>query len=159
MSRKEYRTLTEGVDMPTMICWGRGYGENSNPMDMSVVDRFNSLVERNDPYTGQINPVMSMVNRFSANNASKYSVDPDPELDKYVDTLIIGDMGPEAFTVNGQNPYRLLEKIQAGEEVDLGPINHGVGIRPQQPAIVPNEETQVDPGFTETFDDIFNLGV
>lgn len=158
MSRREYRTLTEGVDMPTMICWGRGYGENSNPMDMSVVDRFNRLVERNDPYTGQINPVMSRVNQFNANNASKFSVDTEPELDKYVDTVFIDDMGPESFTVNGQNPYRLLEKIRSGDEVDLGPV-HGVGIRPQQPAVLPNETTQAEPGFEETFDDIFNLGV
>lgn len=158
-SFRHKRPIHEGVELPNIMCWGRGYGETSNAMDMSVIDRFNNMVAKNDPYTGQANVVMNTVNRFTANNAGKYSADPNPELDAYVDTLFLGDMGPEAFTVNGENPYRLLEKINAGENVDLG-ISHGVGIRPQQApvtALTVQETPDSNPGYAEAFDDIFHL--
>ena len=148
------KALNEGVELPTMICFGRGYGENSNPMDTSVIARFNSMAARNDPYTGQINPVLSRTQQFEFNNASKYKADPNPELDKYVDTVFLGDMGPEAFTVNGENPYRVLDKIRAGEDVDLGPVSHGVAARPNLPAVV-KETPAEEPGYVETFDSIF----
>ena len=150
------RPLNEGVELPSIMCWGRGYGETNNAMDMSVIDRFNNMVARNDPYTGRANVVMNTVNKFRANNAGKYSSDPNPELDAYVDTLFLGDMGPEAFTVNGENPYRVLEKIKAGENVDLG-ISHGVGIRPQQSPVTVQETPDENPGYAEAFDDIFHL--
>ncbi len=150
------KPLTEGVELPNMICWGRGYGEGTNPMDTSVISRFNSLVARNDPYTGSINPVLSRIQQFNANNASKYTVDPEPELDKYVDTVFIDDLGPEAFTVNGENPYRVLDKIRAGEDFDI-PVRHGVAVKPSLPSVV--KETPVEePGFVETFDEIFSPG-
>lgn len=158
-SFRSRKPINEGVELPSIMCWGRGYGETSNAMDMSVIDRFNNMVAKNDPYTGQANVVMNTVNRFTANNANKYTADPNPELDAYVDTLFLGDMGPEAFTVNGENPYRLLEKINAGENVDLG-LSHGVGIRPQQSPVVAAAEQEtpdVNPGYAEAFDDIFHL--
>lgn len=152
----EKKPLHEGVELPTMICWGRGYGEGSNPMDTSVISRYNNLVARNDPYTGQVNPVLSRLQQFEANNASKYTVDPDPELDKYVDTLFIEDMGPEAFTVNGENPYRVLDKIRAGEEVDI-PVRHGVAARPTLPDVT-KETPAAEPGYVESFNDLFSPG-
>jgi hypothetical protein len=154
---EERKPLHEGVDLPNMICFGRGYGENSNPMDTSVISRFNNLVARNDPYTGQINPVLSRTQQFEYNNASKYKPDPNPELDKYVDTVFLGDMGPEAFTVNGENPYRVLDKIRAGEEVDLGPVAHGIAARPNLPDVV-KETPSEEPDYVETFDSIFTPG-
>ena len=150
------RPINEGVELPSIMCWGRGYGETNDAMDMSVIDRFNNMVARNDPYTGRANSVMNTVNNFAAKNASKYSADPNPELDAYVDTLFLGDMGPEAFTVNGENPYRVLEKIRAGEDVDLG-MSHGVGIRPQQSPVTVQETPDENPGYAEAFDDIFHL--
>lgn len=151
------KPIMEGSDaIPTMICWGRGYGENTNAMDTSVINRFNNLVARNDPYTGMANPVLSRIQQFNDNNASKYSVDPDPELDKYVDTVFVDDMGPEAFTINGENPYRVLDKIRAGEDVNLNQV-HGTAVIPRQQDIV-KEETQEEPGYVESFDEIFSLG-
>lgn len=147
------RPLHEGVELPNMICFGRGYGENSNPMDTSVIARFNSLAARNDPYTGGINPVLARTQQYEYNNASRYSVDPDPELDKYVDTVFVDDMGPEAFTINGENPYRVLDKIRAGEDVNI-PVSHGVAVRPSLPAVVKDEPAE-DPGFVDTFDSLF----
>lgn len=148
------KPLTEGVELPNMICWGRGYGENSNPMDTSVIARFNSLAARNDPYTGGINPVLARTQQFEFNNASKYSVDPNPELDKYVDTVFVDDMGPEAFTVNGENPYRVLDKIRAGEEVNI-PVSHGVAVKPSLPSLT-SEPPKEDPGYVDTFDSLFS---
>ena len=147
------RPLNEGVELPNMICFGRGYGENSNPMDTSVIARFNSLAARNDPYTGGINPVLARTQQFEYNNASRYSVDPDPELDKYVDTVFVDDMGPEAFTVNGENPYRVLDKIRAGEDVNI-PVSHGVAVKPSLPALT-SEPPKEDTGYVETFSELF----
>lgn len=151
------KPLTEGVDIPSMICFGRGYGETNNAMDTSVISRFNSLVTRNDPYTGRINPVLARLQQFDANNASKYTVDKDPELDKYVDTVFVDDMGPEAFKINGENPYRLLEKIRAGEDVDLGPV-HGTAVSPRMPDVTNETTPATEPGYVEAFDEIFSLG-
>jgi hypothetical protein len=156
-SETRSKTLTEGVEAPSLMCWGRGYGEHSNPMDTSVISRFNSLVTRNDPYTGNLNPVLARIQEFDNRNASKYSVDPNPELDKYVDTVFVGDMGPEAFTINGENPYRVLDKIRAGEDVDLGPV-HGTAVMPRQMDVSTENTPDVDPGYVETFDEIFSLG-
>lgn len=152
-SVSENRPLTEGVDLPNMICFGRGYGENSNPMDTSVIARFNSMAAMNDPYTGKMNPVLSMTQQFSAKNAGRFTADPNPELDKYVDTVFIGDMGPEAFTINGENPYRVLDKIKSGEEVDI-PVPHGVSARPRMPDVTADTPS-ADPGYVETFSELF----
>ena len=92
--------LHEAADAPSMICWGRGYGETGT--GGNAVDEFNDRMMMRDPYTGRTNPIMARLHQFAENNASKYSVDTEPELDKYVDTLFLGDMGPEAFTVNGE---------------------------------------------------------
>jgi len=151
------KVLTESADAPSLMCWGRGYGENQGGMSMDVVDSFNSRVTRNDPYTGGLNPVLQRVNQFTANNASKFTVDNEPELDKYVDTVFVDDMGPEAFTINGQNPYRMLEKIRDGEEIDIPSHGHGVAVTPSQvePTAVTEEP---EDEFVNAFDTIFKVG-
>ena len=111
------KPLHEGIDAPGVLLFGRGYGETPSIGSVDATTRFNQMATMSDPYSGGINPVMARVANFSRQNAPRYSVDPNPELDAFVDTLFVTDMGPEAFTINGENPYRLLEKIQAGEDV------------------------------------------
>ena len=111
------KPLHEGIDAPGVLLFGRGYGETPSIGSVDATTRFNQMATMSDPYSGGINPVMARVANFSRQNAPRYSVDPNSELDAFVDTLFVTDMGPEAFTINGENPYRLLEKIQAGEDV------------------------------------------
>ena len=111
------KPLHEGIDAPSVLLFGRGYGESPSLGSVDATTRFNQMVTMSDPYSGGINPVMARVANYSRQNSPKYSVDPNPELDEFVDTLFVTDMGPEAFTLNGENPYRLLEKIQNGEDV------------------------------------------
>ena len=145
--------LHEAADLPNMICWGRGYGESG--AGSNAVNEFNNRMMMRDPYTGQTNPIMAKLNQFAENNAGKYSVDTEPELDKYVDTLFLGDMGPEAFTVNGdKNPYRLLEQIRAGE--DVVPAHHGVAVMPSQMPVT--QEKAPEDEYLATFDEIFSIG-
>ena len=150
--RKSF-ALHESADIPNMICWGRGYGESG--AGSNAVNEFNTRMMMRDPYTGQTNIIMARLNQFAENNASKYSVDTEPELDKYVDTLFLGDMGPEAFTVNGdKNPYRLLEQIRAGE--DVVPAHHGVAVMPSQMPVT--QEKAPEDEYLATFDEIFSIG-
>lgn len=114
---KNKKPLHEGIDAPGVLLFGRGYGETPGIGSVDATTRFNQMATMSDPYSGGINPVMARVANFSRQNAPRYSVDPNPELDEFVDTLFVTDMGPEAFTLNGENPYRLLEKIQSGEDV------------------------------------------
>lgn len=111
------KTLYEGIDAPNVLLFGRGYGEVPGGGDNDATTRFNQMATMSDPYSGGVNPVMARVANFSRQNAPKYTADPNPELDEFVDTLFVYDLGPEAFTINGENPYRLLEKIQAGDDV------------------------------------------
>lgn len=145
--------LHEAADLPNMICWGRGYGESG--AGSNAVNEFNTRMMMRDPYTGQTNPIMARLNQFAENNAGKYSVDTEPELDKYVDTLFLGDMGPDAFTVNGdKNPYRLLEQIRAGE--DVVPAHHGIAVMPSQMPVT--QEKAPEDEYLATFDEIFSIG-
>ena len=145
--------LHEAADLPNMICWGRGYGESG--AGSNAVNEFNNRMMMRDPYTGQTNPIMARLNQFAENNAGKYSVDTEPELDKYVDTLFLGDMGPDAFTVNGdKNPYRLLEQIRAGE--DVVPAHHGIAVMPSQMPVT--QEKAPEDEYLATFDEIFSIG-
>ena len=144
--------LPEAADAPSRICWGRGYGESD--AGSNAVEEFNARLSARDPYTGRINPVMARVQQFSENNASKYSVDSEPELDRYVDTLFLGDMGPDAFNLNGENPYRLLEKIRAGE--DVVPVRHGTAVTPSQMPVV--QEKAPEDEYLATFDEMFSIG-
>ena len=111
------KPLYEGLDAPGVLLFGRGYGEAPGMGGVDATTRFNQMATMSDPYSGGVNPVMARVANFSRQNAAKYTVDPNPELDEFVDTLFVYDLGPEAVTINGENPYRMLEKIQAGEDV------------------------------------------
>ncbi len=111
------KPLYEGMDAPNILLFGRGYGEAPGVGDIDATTRFNQMATMSDPYSGSVNPVMARVSNFSRQNAPKYTVDPNPELDEFVDTLFVYDLGPEAVTINGENPYRLLEKIQSGDDV------------------------------------------
>ncbi len=145
--------ITESADVPNMICWGRGYGETGG--GSNAVNEFNARMMLNDPYTGHTNPIMARLNQFAENNASKYSVDTEPELDKYVDTLFLGDLGPDAYKVNGdKNPYRLLEQIRAGE--DVVPARHGVAVMPSQMPVT--QEKAPEDEYLATFDEMFSIG-
>lgn len=135
------RALREGVELPSVLAFGRGYGEPAGQGGMDATTRFNRMTTMSDPYSGGINPVMARVAGFDQHNAFKYSVDPNPELDQFVDTLFLYDLGPEATTINGENPYRLLEKIQSGETINT----------PSMPAPMPTAQTKN----TEAIDDSF----
>ena len=111
------KPLHEGIDAPSVLLFGRGYGESPSLGSVDATTRFNQMATMSDPYSGGVNPVMARVANFSRQNAPKYTADPNPELDEFVDTLFVYDLGPEAFTINGENPYRLLEKIQSGDDV------------------------------------------
>ena len=108
--------LTESEAVPGMMAWGRGYGEEPVSDEPSALDLMNMSMMMNDPYTGGRNLVLSRVNDFDLRNADRYTEDMEPELDEYTQTLFIDDMGPEAYTINGENPYRALERIQKGDK-------------------------------------------
>lgn len=108
--------LTEAEAAPGMIAWGRGYGEEPVTDEPSALDMMNMAMMMNDPYTGGRNLVLSRVNDFDLRNADRFTEDLEPELDEYTQTLFIDDMGPEAYTINGENPYRALERIQQGDK-------------------------------------------
>lgn len=140
------KPLHEGIDAPGVLLFGRGYGETPGVSGIDATTRFNQMATMSDPYSGGVNPVMARVADFSRQNATKYSEDPNPELDEFVDTLFIYDLGPDAVTINGDNPYRLLEKIQAGEDVSL------VDTAPSIRKVSQNAPLQKEP---EAIDDSF----
>lgn len=148
VNRRTAKPQTESVSAPNMIVFGRQYDEPSVG-EGSVVDRFNAMVAQADPFTGTSNAVMQRLAEYAHNNASKYSVDDEPELDEYVTTLFIDpDMGPEAFEINGENPYRVLEKIKDGDSIEItkAPIE-------QAPK---NEEPGINDDFLASFGKVFN---
>lgn len=109
------RPLTEADAAVGMIAWGRGYGEEPVSDEPSAMDIMNMSTMMNDPFTGGRNIVLSRVNEFDLKNAGRYTEDTEPELDDYTQTCFIEDMGPEAYTVNGENPYRAMERIRQGD--------------------------------------------
>lgn len=144
MNRK--KPLHEGIDAPGVLLFGRGYGETPGVSGIDATTRFNQMATMSDPYSGGVNPVMARVADFSRQNATRYSEDPNPELDEFVDTLFIYDLGPDSVTINGDNPYRLLEKIQSGEDVSL------VDTAPSIRKVSQNAPLQKEP---EAIDDSF----
>ncbi len=139
----EKHPIVEGLDAPNCLLFGRGYGETASPFGVDATTRYNSFVTRTDPYTGRTNPVLARVAGFEANNAGKYRPDPNPELDEFVDTLFLDDMGPEGSFINGENTYKVIESIPSRE----------VASAPQMPAPKKvddvNEKEAIDDGFLD----------
>lgn len=144
------RPITESAAAPSMMAFGRAYDTPASD-GPSVIDRFNAMACANDPFIGGTNMVLARLQEFERNNASKYGVDEDPELDDYVKTLFVteDDLGPESFLINGENPYRVAEKVADGDPIDLQksePVGHSADN---------GTEPEIDDGFLSAFGNMF----
>lgn len=110
------KTLLESADAPSMIVFGGRADATSAEPEMTVMDRFNQMALEN-PLFGR-NAILDRLSQFD--NSAMYSSDDEPELDEYVQTLFIDNLGENGYTLNG-DPYGEFKKMQAdmmGTEVE-----------------------------------------
>ena len=94
-------------DVPSMIVFGgRSEGYSPEP-ELSVLDRFNQMAMEN-PMFGR-NAVLSRLSEFD--NSGMYSTDEEPELDEYVQTLFLDNLGENGYDLNGDS-YGEFKKMQ-----------------------------------------------
>lgn len=106
------KNMLEGVAAPNMICFGRQYDDQVDD-GPSVIERFNDMVRRNDPYGGGTNLVLDRIAHFN-HDYSAFQADTEPELDQYVQTLFLEDFDVES---GDQNPYNVLNALNEDKPV------------------------------------------
>lgn len=145
MAKTMKPVLESNAAAPSMIVFGRGYGDDNSFSESSATERYNAMVSMFDPFRdGASNPILSTIAQFERNRDYEFQEDLEPELDEYVQTLFLTDeeLNNDSYTVNGDtNPYALLDKLN-----EVVP----------QPVVKASAEPETEPGINDDF--LLNFG-
>lgn len=78
------------------------------------------MVRRYDPYTGTSNPILARISDLSRGRQYEFTVDEEPELDEYTQTLFLDDMDIGDNQMTGES-YENLKALAMESEPEQQP--------------------------------------
>lgn len=118
------RVLNEG-----MVMRFGGRGDSPDNVQPSAIDAFCRMAMDNSVFGH--NAILERLSRFD-NSAMFSAVDDEPELDEYVQTLFLDNLGDHGYDVNG-DPYGEFKKMQG--ELSGEPAEREAAAVPAQSAM------------------------